>query len=101
MASSTSLPCVHNGFRRQLVLMAILGTFVPLAVLALLYALAPLPMTPATITVLRTANGVAAVLVGMNALAIAVLVLARTLFQRKLGHPAEWQPVQMTRGETA
>ncbi len=92
-----------RAFRRQLVLMASLGTFGPLAVLALLYTLAPMPLTVQAAAVLRAANGVAAVVVGLNALAVLTLALARAWFVRK-GLPAAqpWQPVTLARSsETA
>lgn len=91
-----------RSFRRQLVLMASLGTFGPLAVLALLYTLAPLPLTVQAAAVLRAANGVAAVVVGLNALAVLTLALARAWFLRKgLSATQPWQPVALTRsGET-
>ncbi|QLQ00054.1 MAG: hypothetical protein HZY78_07465 [Burkholderiaceae bacterium] len=68
-------------------LMASLGTFGPLAVLALLYTLAPMPLTVQAAAVLRAANGVAAVVVGLNALAVLTLALARAWFVRRACRP--------------
>jgi hypothetical protein len=102
-ACTVSPEAASRAFRHQLVLMATLGTFVPLAVLSLLYTLAPLPLTAQAASMLRAANGIAAVVIGLNALAVAALALARTWFMRRgLVRPAVWQPVPVVgRSESA
>ena len=88
-------------FSRQLVLMAALGTLVPLVMLAMLYALAPLPLSTAAAASLRTANAVAGVLVSVNAVAVAVLWVANRLMRRRLPAQGAWQPVRMSRRASA
>lgn len=97
MAHSTASIPARSGFARQLTLMAVVGTLLPLAVLALLYLLAPMPLTATAAATLRAANGVAAVVVGLNAAAVTTLALARALFSRKLPTRVEWQPVRVVR----
>lgn len=100
-ASAACAPSARDAtraFRRQLVLMVTLGTFGPLAVLALLYTLAPMPLTAQALAVLRTANGIAAVVIGLNTLAVVTLALARAWFVRKGAPTAQaWQPVTLIR----
>lgn len=51
---------------RQLLFIGVLATFLPLAALAALYLLAPLPLTPAAVQTLHRANQFAAIIVGAN-----------------------------------
>ena len=51
---------------RQLLFIGVLATFLPLAALAALYLLAPLPLTPAALQTLHRANQFAAIIVGLN-----------------------------------
>lgn len=73
---------------RQLMLMAALGTLAPLAVLAMIYALAPLPMTPQVAATLRAAVGMAGVFIGLNAAAVAVIAGLHALLARRRTGPA-------------
>lgn len=88
-------------FSRQLILMAVLGTLVPLVMLALLYALAPMPLSASAVASLRTANSVAGVLVGINALAVVVMWGVSRMLRKTVSAQGAWQPVEVSRRVTA
>lgn len=90
----------HHPFHRQLVLMATVGTLLPLAVLALLYLLAPLPLDAAAVQTLRTANNVAGVVVGINAVVVVLAGLVGLARRRPSAAAAAWQPVRVVRPAT-
>ena len=92
MPPVTARPAPRHDVWRRLVLMTALGTFVPVAVLALLYVLAPTPLSAAAVQTLRTANQIAAFVVAVN-LAMAVLVTVAALLRRPRRDPAA-QPVR-------
>jgi hypothetical protein len=53
--TSSAAPSARTAFQRKLTIIGVVGTVLPLAVLALMYLLAPLPMTTGTAEILRTA----------------------------------------------
>ena len=87
----------RNAFHRKLALIWAVGTLLPLAMLALLYVLAPLPMTAATVDILRTANRFAGTVVlvhwGITLAVWAASKLARPAHIRDAG----WQSVKRVR----
>jgi uncharacterized BrkB/YihY/UPF0761 family membrane protein len=87
--------------QHKLVLIWAVGTMLPLAVLAALYVLAPLPMNAAAAEVLRTANRIAGAVVlvhwGITGAVWAAVGLKKTPSRREAG----WQPVKLERRITA
>ncbi|MBK7121057.1 MAG: hypothetical protein IPH64_20155 [Comamonadaceae bacterium] len=61
--TSSSAPSARTAFQRKLAIIGVVGTVLPLAVLALMYLLAPLPTTNGTAEILRMANRFAATIV--------------------------------------
>lgn len=85
-------PARANTAGRTLVLVATLGTLMPLALLALMYVLAPLPMTESAAATLKMANRFAGLLVVVNwAFVVAMALMSR--LAPKLD--ADWQPITL------
>jgi uncharacterized BrkB/YihY/UPF0761 family membrane protein len=99
-SSSVTAPS-RNAFHRKLALIWAIGTVLPIAVLALLYVLAPLPMTAATVDILRTANRFAATVVLLH-WAITLAVWAASKVAKTARRPdAAWQEVKLVRSAKA
>lgn len=83
---------------RPLVMVAALGTGLPLVVLALLYLLAPLPLGAGALETLRMANRFALAIVGINWIFVAgwaLLTRARAVGKR--GPVTAWRPLPNAR----
>jgi hypothetical protein len=91
----------RTAFHRKLAMIWAVGTLLPIAVLALLYVLAPLPMTAATVDILRTANRFAGTVVllhwGITLAVWAASKVARSAPARDTG----WQNVKLVRRANA
>jgi uncharacterized BrkB/YihY/UPF0761 family membrane protein len=95
-APSLSHPA-RRAFHRKLAMIWAIGTLLPLAMLALLYVLAPLPMTTATLDILRTANRFAGTVVLLHwGITLAVWVASKVVkpAQRQA---AGWQSIKQVR----
>lgn len=101
MTRQFAAPSAHHAarsaFHRKLVAIWAIGTLLPLAMLALLYVLAPLPMTTGTLDILRTANRFAGTVVllhwGITLAAWGASKLAKPAHRRDAG----WQSVKRVR----
>ena len=90
-------PSSRNAFHRKLALIWAVGTLLPLAMLALLYVLAPLPMTAATVDILRTANRFAGTVVLLHwGITLAVWVASKSV-KPAPGRDAGWQSIKLVR----
>ena len=88
-------------FQRKLALIGVLGTLLPLAVLALMYLLAPMPMTSATADILRSANRFAGAIVLVHwAITLAVWAASKAV-KPATSRPADWQGVKLVRNANA
>ena len=95
-APSPSHPA-RNAFHRKLAVIWAIGTLLPLAMLALLYVLAPLPMATATLDILRTANRFAGTVVLLHwALTLAVWVASK-IVKPAQRQTAGWQSIKQVR----
>lgn len=97
MSRRQTLPATssRNAFQRKLGLIWAVGTLLPMAILAALYVLAPLPMTAATAEVLRTANHFAGTVVLLHwAITLAVWAASKVVKTASPRDPA-WQPVEL------
>jgi len=95
-ASSATAPS-RNAFHRKLALIWAIGTLLPIAVLALLYVLAPMPMTAATVDILRTANRFAGTVVLLHwAITLAVWAASKVV-RAAPRKDAGWQDVKLVR----
>jgi hypothetical protein len=96
--ATTSRPrAARHAVSRQLVLMGVLGTFVPLAVLAVLYLLAPAPLTEATAQTLRLTNRFAGAVVLVNAALTLAAGAGSRIAQAVSARRSLWQPVRLVR----
>ena len=94
---SSAVSGARTGFQRKLAMIGLVGTVLPLAALALLYVLAPLPMTTATADILRTANRFAAVVVLLHWSITLAVWAASKFFQPAPARQANWQGVKLVR----
>lgn len=90
-----------RNFQRQLALIGVLGTVLPLAVLALMFLLAPLPMTPAAADVLRNASRLAGAIVLVHwAITLAVWAASKAMRPAAAPQP-RWQGIKLVRNANA
>ena len=95
--TSSSAPSARTAFQRKLAMIGVVGTVLPLAVLALMYLLAPLPMTTGTAEILRMANRFAATIVLLH-WAITLAVWAATRIAKPVApRDAGWKEIQLVR----
>ena len=87
----------RKAFQRKLALIWAIGTLLPLAVLATLYVLAPLPMNAATLEILSTANRFAGTVVLVHWAATGAVWVVSGLLQTARRREAGWQPVKIVR----
>jgi hypothetical protein len=87
----------RHAVSRQLVLMGVLGTLVPLAVLAVLYLAAPFPLTEATAQTLRLANRFAGAVVLVNAALTLAAGAGSRIAQAVSTRRRLWLPVRLVR----
>lgn len=87
----------RKAFQRKLALIWAVGTLLPLAVLAALYVLAPLPMNAATVEILRTANRFAGTVVLVHWAVTGAVWVASGLVQTVRHRETGWQPVKVVR----
>ncbi len=93
----SAAPISRTAFHRKLAVIGVIGTLLPLAVLALLYLLAPLPMTAATMDILRTANRFAGTVVLLHwGVTLAVWAASRVVMPAP-ARDAGWQNVKQDR----
>jgi hypothetical protein len=96
-ATPSAAPISRTAFRHKLATIAVIGTLLPLAVLALLYLLAPLPMTAATMDILRTANRFAGTVVLLHwGVTLAVWAVSHVVMPAPARN-AGWQNVKQVR----
>ena len=82
-------------------LIGVLGTVLPLAVLALMFLLAPLPMTPAAADVLRNASRLAGAIVLVHwAITLAVWAASKAMRPAAALQP-QWQGIKLVRNANA
>lgn len=96
-AQPTAVCPAHTLFRRKLTLIWAIGTLLPMGVLAMLYLLAPLPMTAGTAEVLHTANRIAGIVVLVH-WAITLAVWMGSRFVARTPAPARnagWQDIKL------
>lgn len=79
MSASTPKPLIAPW---KITLMAVAGTLVPAVMVALAFALAPLPVTPAAAEVLRQLVRMAALFIGLNALIVAGVTVVNAVASR-------------------
>lgn len=95
-APSPSHPA-RRAFHRKLAMIWAIGTLLPLAMLALLYVLAPLPMTTATLDILRTANRFAGTVVLLHWGITLAVWMASKVARPAQSRDASWQRVKLVR----
>lgn len=99
--TSSSAPSARTAFQRKLAMIGVVGTVLPLAVLALMYLLAPLPMTTGTAEILRMANRFAATIVLLHwAITLAVWAASKAV-KPATARQADWQGVKLVRNANA
>lgn len=98
---SVASPSSRNAFHRKLAVIWAVGTLLPVAVLAMLYVLAPLPMTAATVDILRTANRFAGTVVLLHwGITLAVWAASKVAGSAPARN-AGWQNVKLVRRANA
>ena len=101
MSAPSARPAARTAFQRKLALIGVLGTMLPLALLALMFLVAPLPMTPVAADVLRSASRFAGAIVLVHwALTLAVWAASK-MVQPAKAPAAEWQGVPAVRRANA
>jgi hypothetical protein len=105
MARQTPVTIAHRStrtpFQRQLALIAVVGTVLPLAVLALMFLLAPLPMAPATADVLRNASRFAGAIVLIHwSITLAVWAASKAV-KPATARQSDWQGIKLVRNANA
>lgn len=99
----TAIPAhtARSAFQRKLALIAVTGTLLPLALLALMFLLAPMPMTPAAADILRGASRFAGAFVLVHwAVTLAVWAASKAVGPA-LTPSAQWQRVRFMRRANA
>jgi uncharacterized BrkB/YihY/UPF0761 family membrane protein len=92
---------VHSAFQRKLALIAVLGTLLPLALLSLMFLLAPMPMTAEAADTLRSASRFAGAIVLVH-WAVSLTVWAASKAAKPApNRKAAWQDVKMVRRANA
>ena len=96
-----SLPTRRTTFQRKLALIAVLGTLLPLALLSLMFLVAPMPMTAEAADTLRHASRFAGAIVLVH-WAVTLAVWAASKAVKPASAPkAVWQGVKVVRRANA
>ena len=91
----------RKAFQRKLALIWAIGTLLPLAVLATLYVLAPLPMNAATVEILRMANRFAGTVVLVHWAITGAIWMLSSVVKPAQSRNVTWQPVKVVRRMSA
>ncbi len=98
LTTATPRP-IHSAFQRKLALIAVFGTLLPLAILSVMFLLAPMPMTAEAADTLRSAGRFAATIVLVHwAVTFAVWLASKAV---KPTPTAEWQSIKLVRRANA
>lgn len=94
-----SQPAPRTAFQRKLALIAVLGTLLPLALLSLMFLVAPMPMTAEAADTLRSASRFAGAIVLVHwAVTLAVWAASKAV---KPAPKSEWKSIQAVRRANA
>ena len=96
-----SQPASRTTFQRKLALIAVLGTLLPLALLSLMFLVAPMPMTTEAADTLRSASRFAGAIVLVH-WAVTLAVWAASKAVKPAPAPkSEWKSIQVVRRANA
>ena len=94
-------PAARTAFQRKLALIAVLGTLLPLALLSLMFLVAPMPMTAQAADTLRGASRFAGAIVLVH-WAVTLAIWAASKAAKPASAPkAVWQGVKVVRRANA